>query len=81
MKKIFMMGFCGTSFCNTLYWNGLVYIRDQELETKMFFLYIPFWKNMTAPEDFCEGIRKGMEKYENFNHSARRIGSGSAGCP
>lgn len=53
----------GTSFCNALYWNVLEYIRTQELETKIVFLHIPFCKNMTASEDFCERIRKGIENY------------------
>lgn len=53
----------GTSFCNTLYWNALEYIRVQESETKIIFLYIPFYKNMTTPEDFCERIQKGIETF------------------
>lgn len=44
----------GTSFCNELYWNGLQYISEQQLETQMLFVHIPFLKNVT---DF-EGFRK-----------------------
>lgn len=50
----------GTSFCNTLYWNVLEYIRNRELRVKMIFLHIPFCKNITAPEDFYERIWKGV---------------------
>lgn len=53
----------GTSFCNALYWNALEYIRNQGLETKIVFLHIPFCKNMTAPGDFCEKIRKGIGNF------------------
>ena len=51
----------GTSFCNALYWNVLEYICDKKLDTKMLFLHVPFCMNMTAPEDFCERIWKGIE--------------------
>lgn len=53
----------GTSFCNAVYWNVLQYISNLELKTKIIFLHIPFLKNMTAPEDFCERILKGIENY------------------
>ncbi len=53
----------GSSFCNALYWNMLEYIRDQELKAKIVFLHIPFCKNMTASEDFCKKIRKGIENF------------------
>ncbi len=53
----------GTSFCNALYWNVLEYFHAQKFEAKIVFLHIPFCKNMTAPEDFCERIRKGIENY------------------
>lgn len=50
----------GTSFCNALYWNGLEYIRNRELWTKMLFVHIPFNRNITVPEDFFDGILKGI---------------------
>lgn len=61
--EVHISDYAGTSFCNALYWNVLECIREQELETKMVFLHIPFWKNMRAPEDFCERIRTGIENY------------------
>lgn len=53
----------GTSFCNALYWNVLEYIRDKGLKTKMIFLHIPFWKNITAADDFLDKILKAMENF------------------
>ncbi len=45
----------GTSFCNELYWNGLRYIEENKLETKMVFAHVPFEKNIS---DMCEFILK-----------------------
>lgn len=50
----------GTSFCNALYWNGLEYIRNRELWTKMLFVHIPFNRNITVPEDFFDRILQGI---------------------
>lgn len=36
----------GTSFCNALYLNGLKYIFQNNLDTKMVFIHIPFSKNI-----------------------------------
>lgn len=46
----------GTSFCNRLYWNGLKYIKDNDLETKMVFVHVPFRKNISEFERFRERI-------------------------
>lgn len=46
----------GTSFCNKLYWNGLKYIEEHELETRMVFIHVPFEKNIGAFEVFQQGI-------------------------
>lgn len=46
----------GTSFCNRLYLNGLKYIRQNNLKTKMVFIHIPFAKNITDFDRFCEKI-------------------------
>lgn len=46
----------GTSFCNRLYLNGLKYIRQNDLKTKMVFIHIPFARNITAFDRFCEKI-------------------------
>ena len=36
----------GTSYCNCLYYNGLDYIQQNNLKTKMVFIHIPFLKNI-----------------------------------
>lgn len=41
----------GTSFCNCLYLNGLKYIFQNNMNTKMIFVHIPFLKNIS---DFIE---------------------------
>lgn len=42
----------GTSFCNELYWNGLKYMEENRLNTKMVFLHVPFEKNISDVEEF-----------------------------
>ena len=42
----------GTSFCNELYWNGLRYIEENRLDTKMVFVHVPFEKNISDMDDF-----------------------------
>lgn len=51
----------GTSFCNALYWNGLNYIFAEGLRTKMLFVHIPFYKNLSDPECFLEEILAAVE--------------------
>ena len=51
----------GTSFCNRLYWNGLQYILQNELDVKMVFVHIPFMKNITEIERFNKKILDGIE--------------------
>ena len=46
----------GTSFCNELYLNGLKYIFQKNLDTKMFFLHIPFSKNIDDFNSFSKQI-------------------------
>lgn len=52
----------GTSFCNRLYWNGLRCAARQGMDTEMLFIHIPFLKNITDPEGFCEMVRKVLER-------------------
>ena len=51
----------GTSFCNELYWNGLNYIYNKHLDTKMIFLHIPFCKNITDPDLFFCRVLEAIE--------------------
>lgn len=46
----------GTSFCNKLYLNGLKYISQNNLDTKMVFVHIPFMKNIADFDSFCKQI-------------------------
>ena len=46
----------GTSFCNKLYWNGLKYIEEHELETRMVFIHVPFGRNISDIELFKNRI-------------------------
>lgn len=46
----------GTSFCNKLYLNGLKYVVQNNMETKMIFVHIPFVKNITDFEGFCKKV-------------------------
>ena len=42
----------GTSYCNQLYWNGLQYLGQKEMDTRMVFVHIPFIKNISDFEKF-----------------------------
>lgn len=55
-------GNAGTSFCNQLYFNGLRYINQSGLNTKMFFVHIPFLKNVDDFEGFREKTFEVIEE-------------------
>ena len=57
----------GTSFCNKLYWNGLKYIEENELETKMVFVHVPFVKNIKDFELFRQRIYNTLKVLEGGN--------------
>ncbi len=46
----------GTSYCNSIYWNGLTCIAKRKLNTKMVFIHIPFSKNIENMKCFRESI-------------------------
>ncbi|MBQ6349790.1 MAG: hypothetical protein IJI42_02535 [Methanobrevibacter sp.] len=46
----------GTSYCNCLYYNGLDYIQQNNLKTKMVFIHIPFLKNIDDIDFFTRII-------------------------
>ncbi len=52
----------GTSYCNSIYWNGLTYIANRELNTKMVFIHIPFSKNIENMERFRDGIFQAIKE-------------------
>lgn len=51
----------GTSFCNKLYLNGLKYISQNDLDTKMVFVHIPFVKNVDEFEGFRARVFEVIE--------------------
>ena len=55
----------GTSFCNALYWNGLNYIYNKGMDTKMLFLHIPFYKNISDSQSFFDRI---LTTISNIRH-------------
>ena len=42
----------GTSFCNALYFKGLRFAEEYNLDTCVVFMHIPFLKNMASPDLF-----------------------------
>ena len=46
----------GTSFCNQLYLNVLKYIFENDIDTKMVFIHIPFAKNISDFDSFGKKI-------------------------
>lgn len=53
----------GTSYCNSLYDNGLAYLRRNELKTKMVFIHIPFLKNIDDKEQFFTKVIDSVRLY------------------
>ncbi|MBQ7919480.1 MAG: hypothetical protein IJ324_06030 [Lachnospiraceae bacterium] len=51
----------GTSFCNQLYLNGLKYIKQNELDTKMVFIHIPYLKNISDWKFLSSAIVKEID--------------------
>lgn len=51
----------GTSFCNELYWNGLQYLKENKLDTKMVFLHVPFGKNISDAEVLKQKLYAGLK--------------------
>lgn len=54
----------GTSFCNKLYLNGLKYIRQNDLDTKMVFVHIPFKKNISDFDTFRRQLFEVIKENE-----------------
>lgn len=48
----------GTSFCNLLYWNGLKFIKENNLGCRLLFIHIPFLENMEKLEE----LKKVLER-------------------
>lgn len=56
----------GTSFCNELYWNGLKYIAENKLDTKMVFVHVPFGKNISEMDVFSDKVCGGINELLNY---------------
>ena len=52
----------GTSHCNELYWNGMRYILEKKLDTRMVFLHVPFEKNISKITLFEEALSVGLKQ-------------------
>lgn len=61
--EVKISNFAGTSFCNSLYWNGLDYLWMSGLKVKMVFLHIPMRKNITDFEMFAEKLWKAVNLF------------------
>lgn len=53
----------GTSYCNNLYFFGLEYIAENNLETEMFFLHVPF-ADRCDTDEIAEVLDKLIRKLE-----------------
>ncbi len=56
----------GTSYCNRIYWNGLTYIAERKLDTKMVFVHIPFGKNIEDMKLFRDGILRTIKELTQY---------------
>ena len=52
----------GTSYCNLVYWNGLNYIKEQNINCKFLFIHIPFEKNINNIAELQEKLNIAIKK-------------------
>lgn len=55
----------GTSLCNHIYYEGLNYIKYNNLKTKMIFIHIPYLKNISNIDELSNDMRMFLEKLIN----------------
>ena len=55
----------GTSYCNNIYYQGLRYINDIDIDIKMVFIHIPFEKNISDFNAYTSKIIQGIYYYIN----------------
>ena len=53
----------GTSYCNKLYFNCLRYVEQNKLKTRIVFIHIPFYDNITNVDLFFKMIKNTIEMY------------------
>ncbi len=46
----------GTSYCNSIYWHGMSYIKERGLAAKIVFVHVPFEKNIYDMDAFKRGF-------------------------
>ncbi len=61
----------GTSYCNSIYWNGLSYIEEHDLASDMVFIHVPYAKNISNFEEFQEKLYRVIDAIEAGMLSAR----------
>lgn len=54
----------GTSYCNSIYWNGLSYIEEHNLASHMVFIHVPYAKNISSFEEFQEKLYRVIDAIE-----------------
>lgn len=52
----------GTSYCNSIYMNGLKSIKETGQGTKMVFLHVPFEKNIDDMDHFRGAVTRAIEE-------------------
>lgn len=61
----------GTSYCNSIYYNGLTYIAGQGLKTKMVFVHIPFIQNIDDITSFRKGVYEAIREFINKKYKEK----------
>lgn len=56
----------GTSYCNSLYYNGLANLQKENIKAKMVFIHIPFIKNIDNPDSFFKTIIEVITKIDDY---------------
>lgn len=52
----------GTSYCNSLYFNGLRFVVENSLDAGLVFVHIPYQKNMSSPCLFEKSFFKVIDQ-------------------
>lgn len=55
----------GTSYCNHIYAYGLKYISENQYNTQMVFLHVPFEKNISDIENYSKNLFKSLYDFLN----------------
>lgn len=58
--KVIISNDVGNYLCNNIYYNGLKYIEDKKLKTKMIFIHIPNIENISDMDKLVSIFNKGV---------------------